>query len=80
MALPSYRRFNILTACGWGLVAAFGVVQLLVAICKSNRSNQAQGAVTATLSDNNGYLRITFSNVQNPNGDLYITGTVRALT
>lgn len=43
-------------------------------------SNPAQGAVTATLSDNNGYLRITFSNVQNPNGDLYITGTVRALS
>ena len=43
-------------------------------------SNPAQGAVTATLSDNNGYLRITFNNVQNPNGDLYITGTVRALS
>ena len=43
-------------------------------------SNPSQGAVTATLSNNNGYLRITFSNVQNPNGDLYITGTVRALS
>ena len=43
-------------------------------------SNTAQGAITATVSNNNGYLRITFGNVQNPNGDLYVTGTVRALS
>lgn len=40
----------------------------------------ASGAVTATLSNNNGNLRITLNNIQNPNGDLYITGTVRALS
>ena len=45
LALPSYRRFNILPAWGWGLVAAFGIVQLLAAVCKSNRSNQASGLI-----------------------------------
>ena len=32
LALPSYRRFNILPAWGWGLVAAFGVAQLLAVL------------------------------------------------
>ena len=45
LALPSYRRFNILPAWGWGLMAAFGIAQLLAAICKSNRSNQASGLI-----------------------------------
>jgi hypothetical protein len=43
-------------------------------------SNTTQGAIIATLSNNNGYLRITFNNVQNPNGDLYVTGTIRAVS
>ena len=40
----------------------------------------ASGAVTATLSNNNGNLRITLNNIQNPNGELYITGTIRAVS
>lgn len=43
-------------------------------------SNPSQGAVTATVTNNGGFLRVTFSNVQNPNGDLYITGTIRAIS
>ena len=35
---------------------------------------------TVTPSNNNGKLRLTIGNLQNPNGDLTITGTVRAVS
>lgn len=35
---------------------------------------------TVILSNNNGNLRLTIGNLQNPNGDLVVTGTVRAVS
>ena len=36
--------------------------------------------VSVVVSDNNGKMRLTLSNIHNPNGDLIITGTVRAVS
>ena len=40
----------------------------------------SSGAIVVTASANAGKLRLTLSNVQNPNGDLTVTGTVRAVS
>ena len=40
----------------------------------------ASKQVTATVVDNGGKLRIVLNNIANPNGDLTITGTVRAVS
>lgn len=40
----------------------------------------ASTQVTATVVDNGGNLRIVLNNIANPNGDLVVTGTVRAVS
>ena len=59
---------------------AYGDIYGSIFELKGGFDVNASKQVTATAVDNGGKLRIVLDNISNPNGDLTITGTVRAVS